>query len=174
VRHRRSGTAYFTDFQAVLPHWTAPLRPGGFVALTEIDDLFGHEPVRPRTRALLERYARDALAAGRYDFHMGHRLRGHLERAGFAVTTEAALPDLELAFDGPARGDVLTGWRERLDGMRLLREICGEEFEDVREDFLACLARPDHRARARVILVVASVPADGGGRGAAGAVSGRT
>lgn len=153
--------AYCTDLQAVLPSWTAALVPGGFVALTEIDDLFGHEPVRPRTRELFEAYARDAFAAGRYDFHMGGRLRRHLESAGFVVQAEESLPDLEFAFVGPAREDVLAAWRERLDSMRLLPAFFGEEYGAVRDDFLACLARPDHRARARVVCVVAIRPSEG-------------
>jgi len=150
--------AYFIDLPAVLPSWTATLVRGGFVALTEIDDLFGHEPVRPRTRALFDAYARDALANGRYDFHMGSKLRRHLEAAGFAVTVEESLPDLEFAFDGPARPGVLEGWRERFEYMRLLPGFCGSEYEEVREDFLACLARQDHRAHARVVFVVATKP----------------
>jgi SAM-dependent methyltransferase len=159
---------YFVDLRAVLPAWTEALRPGGFVALTEVDDLFGHEPLDPRTRALFQGYAREALAAERYDFHMGGRLRDYLEQGGFTVTKEIALPDRELSFDGPASPEVLAGWRARFDKMRLLQDFCGAEYEKIRDDFLDCLARPDHRALARVVFVVATR------RAVAGSVSGRT
>lgn len=142
--------AYFVDLAPVLAQWRECLRPGGWIALTEIDGLFAHEPLAPRTRELLAAYAADALAAGRYDFAMGRRLEEHLRRAGFSIVRTLELPDLEFAFDGPARPDVLDGWRRRLDRMGLLRAACGEEFEALRADFLGCLARPDHRSRCRV------------------------
>jgi SAM-dependent methyltransferase len=146
--------AFFPDLQAALARWTTHLRPGGWIALTEIDDLFGHVPVQPRTKALFDAYADEARAAGRYDFHMGRKLRGHLERASFAVSQVITLADRELAFDGPAEPDVLKAWRNRLDRMKLLREFCGDEFEFLRDDFLSCLIRDTHRSTARVICCI--------------------
>jgi SAM-dependent methyltransferase len=148
--------AYFPDLGAALASWTRPLRPGGWIALTEIDDLWAHEPLLARTRALLDAYAEEALAAKRYDFRMGRKLRGHLEQAGFTVTAELALADPELSFEGPARPDVIDAWRARFDRLERLRDLCGPELGAVREDFLACLARPDHRSRARVLCCVAT------------------
>ena len=148
--------AYFPDLPAALSRWAAHLRPGGWVALVEIDDFFGHEPLAERTRELFEGYAREALAAERYDFHMGRKLRGHLERAGFTVTKELGLADRELSFDGPADPEVVDAWRFRLDGMKLLRSFCGPDFEALREDFLGCLARADHRSRAMVRFCLAT------------------
>ena len=150
------GCAYFPGLVPVLASWGAALRAGGWIALTEIDDMFGHEPLSERAKSLFDSYARDALAAGRYDFAMGRKLRRHLEGAGFAVVAERTLADRELAFDGPARVDVLEAWRSRLEGMRLLREAFGEEYEPARDDFLACLARPDHRSLAKVVFCVAT------------------
>src|SRR5262245_41321123 len=37
--------AYFPDLPEALDRWTRSLRPGGWVALTEIDDLFAHQPL---------------------------------------------------------------------------------------------------------------------------------
>ena len=132
--------AYIIDLPAALTAWAGRLRPGGWIALTEIDDLFGHEPLGARTRSLLEAYARDALAAGRYDFRMGRNLAAHLEQAGFGVTETLVAGDQELSFDGPARPDVLDAWRTRLDRMTLLRDFCGSGFGQVRDEFLGCLA----------------------------------
>jgi SAM-dependent methyltransferase len=148
--------AFFPDLIAVLALWGKHLRPGGWIAITEVDDLFGHEPLSVRVRSLLEGYAADALAAGRYDFHMGRKLRDHLERAGFAVGKALTVEDQELSFDGPARADVLDAWRARLDRMRLLHDFCGVEFEQVRTEFLSCLASPHHRSVAKVYCCCAS------------------
>ena len=52
--------AYFPDLAPVLASWLRLLRPGGWVALTEVDDLFGHRPLRAGTVQLLEAYARES------------------------------------------------------------------------------------------------------------------
>lgn len=148
--------AYFIDLQTALASWARHLRPGGFIAVTEIDDFFGHEPVSARARALLDGYVADALLAGRYDFRMGGKLRRHLERCGFTITRELALDDRELAFDGPAPPEVIDAWRTRLDRMKLLHTFCGAEIDAVRDDFLGCLSRDDHRSTARVIACIAT------------------
>lgn len=67
--------AYFSDLDTVLSAWTRYLKPDGWIALTEIDDLFGHEPLSSETKALLDAYAREGFAHKRYDFHMGHLAR---------------------------------------------------------------------------------------------------
>jgi SAM-dependent methyltransferase len=144
--------AYFVDLAPTIAAWERHLRPDAWIALTEIDDMFGHEPLGEHARALFEGYAREALAARRYDFHMGRRLGDHLAHAGYAVEASFAVEDRELAFDGPARPDVLDAWRLRFERMPMLRDFCGGEFERVRDEFLACLARPDHRSRARVLF----------------------
>ena len=91
----------------------------------------------------------------RYDVHMGRKLVAHAERAGFRTRVATTLPDRELAFDGPADPGVVDAWRRRLDRMTLLRAFCGPELDAVRDDFLACLGREDHVARAKVHFVVA-------------------
>jgi SAM-dependent methyltransferase len=148
--------AYFVDFEPVLKSWAARIRPAGWIALVEIDDLFGHEPLSARTKERLAAYAREALAAKRYDFHMGRKLRGHLERAGLAVSNEFTVSDRELSFDGPAIPDVVAAWGRRLDSLRLLRDLCGAEFDTVRDDFLRCLENREHRSTARVVVCLAT------------------
>lgn len=148
--------AYFPEFAQVLNGWSPLLRPVAWLAITDVDDLFGHAPLAPRTDALLRAYADESLAAGRYDFRMGSKLVGHLERAGLQVATTIPLGDRELSFAGPGTPAVLAAWGARFDRMRLLRDFCGAEFERVREDFLACLAHPDHRCTASVVCCLAS------------------
>ena len=147
--------AYFPDLSSVLTSWTADLRPGGWVALVEVDDLFGHEPVETRTRQLLDAYADEALRTGRYDFRMGRRLARHVQDAGLNVSRSFRLPDQELAFDGPARPEVLEAWRSRFDRMSLLKDFCGSEFERVQSDFLGCLQNSAHRSLGSVRACIA-------------------
>ena len=151
--------AYLVDLTGALRRWTALLRPGGWIALVEVDDLFAHEPLSARTRDLLETYADGALAAGRYDFRMGRKPADHLQRAGYRLSSTLLLHDRELAFAGAASPEVLQGWRDRLDRMHLLRTHCGGEFPRVRDELLACLASPDHRSLASVVGCLATKPA---------------
>jgi SAM-dependent methyltransferase len=148
--------AYFTDFAGVLEGWAGALKPDAWIALTEIDDLFGHDPLDSRTRTLLDAFAEDALGAGRYDFRMGRRLPAHLEGAGFRIDNSLILEDAELAFQGPARPEVIEAWRLRFERMNLLRDFCGSEYGRIRDEFLGCLARSDHRSRAKVCCRIAS------------------
>ncbi len=155
--------AYFPDLPSALAEWARNLKPGGWIALTEIDDLFGHEPLSARTKALLRAYADNALAAGWYDFHMGRKLRDHLQRSGFTVSKVQPLADQELSFSGPARPDVLDAWRARFHRMKPLRDFCGSSAQQVQEEFLDCLMREDHRSVAQVFCCIGTkkdTPAD--------------
>jgi SAM-dependent methyltransferase len=147
--------AYFPELRPVLERWRAQLAPGGWIALTEIDDLFGHEPLGARTASLLESFTAMTLARGSYDFHMGRKLYGLLEAAGFVVRRELVLDDQELAFQGLAAPEVLDAWRARLARMPALQQFCGERFAALRDDLLSCLARLDHRSSARVFCCIA-------------------
>lgn len=147
--------AYFTSLHDTLASWLDHLRPGGWLALTEIDDLFGHQPVSDRTSELLSGYVLDALEHARYDFRMGRKMADILSQLGLTVVQELALPDSELSFSGPAAPDVVDAWRRRLDGMHLLWSYCGSEFESVRDDFLNCLSRSDHVCSATVRCCIA-------------------
>jgi SAM-dependent methyltransferase len=148
--------AYFPDLSPALAAWTKNLKPAGWIALTEIDDLFGHEPLRAETRALLAAYAEDALAAGRYDFFMGRKLKHYLERSGFFVSKVLTLNDSEFSFEGPASPDVLDAWKRRFNRMTLLRDFCGPRMDEVQNEFHACLMRSDHRSLAKVYCCIAT------------------
>jgi len=150
--------AYFVDFAPVLRRWLEALKPGGWIALVEIDNLFAHEPLPGDARALLKSYTDAAAEAGRYDFAMGRRLRAFLTNAGCNVREELELPDREFTFGGAAESDVLDAWRQRFERMTLLTRHCGEQAGSVRQGFLDCLTRADHRSEARVICCIATRP----------------
>jgi ubiquinone/menaquinone biosynthesis C-methylase UbiE len=152
--------AYFTNLVELLRRWSPVLSPEGWIAITEIDDFFGHEPLSPRTKSLLQAFADDALTAGRYDFHMGGKLQSCLAQAGFAVSRVLTLPDRELSFQGAAPPEVVEAWRTRFQRMPRLQAICGSEFTNVQEEFLSCLSRHDHVSTAKVISCIAMKSAD--------------
>ena len=72
--------------------------------------------------------------------------------AGFRQT----VPDYELSFRGPATPEVVVAWQKRFERMTLLQKFCASEFENVREELLSCLTRPEHLSTARVVSCIAS------------------
>lgn len=143
--------AYFIDFAAVLRGWAESLRLGGWIALTEIDDLFGHEPLSPGTKALLDSHCDDAIAAGRYDFRSGRKLKHNLETAGFSVTGSFTVPDRELSFEGPADPAVVEAWRARFQRMGLLqRRLAAKPATSSRSSSIASRTRTIARRRESV------------------------
>ena len=147
--------AYLTNLAPTLAAWRKLLKPGAWVAITEIDDLFAHEPVQDETRELFARYVHEALAANRYDFQMGRKLPAHLNQAGFSLSSDLTLPDRELSFTGPADPEVVEACRRRLERTGKLREFCGRRFERLRADFLAALIHPNHRSLSTVRFCIA-------------------
>jgi SAM-dependent methyltransferase len=147
--------AYFPALRDVLTVWIDHLRPGGWVALTEIDDFFGHHPLSNRTTELLAMYVQDAAEHARYDFQMGRKLPSVAEKVGLKVIRQFTVPDAELSFTGRATPDVRNAWTARLDQMHLLRNLCGVEFDAVRDDFMNCLDRDDHYCSATVQCCIA-------------------
>lgn len=135
--------AYFPALTQMIHFWQENLRPGGWIALTEIDDLFGHRPISAKSELCLSQYVDDALAQSRYDFRMGRKLNHYLTQASLPISNSMTISDAEFSFAGAASRDIVDAWRARFNQMYLLREFCGEEFDDVRDDFLECLQRED-------------------------------
>lgn len=148
--------AYFCDLPIVLQTWAQSLKVGGWIALTEVDDLFGHEPISDHTRKILKAYAEESLSAGRYDFHMGHKLGKYLDGAGFSISQSFTVEDQELSFNGAAAPEVIQAWRARFERMALLRKFCGSDFPRVQDEFLGCLTSADHVSVAKVHCFIAS------------------
>lgn len=147
--------AYFPDLPAVLSRWRELLRPGGWVALTEVSGMLDHEPLPSGARTFLNEYAHDSRQAGRYDFDMGSKMADHLVACGFQMLRADILPDRELSFAGPADSDVLVAWEARLDRMRLLRERALDVGLEIKADLLDCLSAPGHTTECRVHFCLA-------------------
>jgi SAM-dependent methyltransferase len=151
-------TAYFPDLRPCLARWSACLQPGGWLALIEMDDLFGHEPFPPEFRNDIVRFYEEASRARRYDFRGGRKLAAAARAVGLEILHEGILEDDELSFAGPAPPDVLEAWRERLERMGGLRGFLGSRFGAFEEAFVATLASERHSSLARVFFVVARKP----------------
>ena len=149
-------TAYFPNLVPVLTRWTERLlRPGGWVALVEVDDLLGHEPLAPTLRARVAQFYDEARTAGRYDFEGGRKLASAARAVGLQVVHEAVLPDDELSFGGAAPADVLAAWSARLARMGGLKAFMGDRFGEFEQAFMDALRTDSHRSSARVFLVLA-------------------
>jgi trans-aconitate methyltransferase len=153
--------AYFPDLAPTLARWSACLRPGGWMALVEMDDLFGHEPFPNEFRADVARFYQEAKRAGRYDFQAGRKLASAACAIGLELLHETVLADDELSFAGPAKRDVLDAWRNRLNRMGGLKAFLGDRFTKFEEAFTATLRSENHSSRTRVIYVIARRNTDG-------------
>lgn len=147
--------AYFADLDAAVARWSDCVTPGGWLTLVEVDDLLGHQPLPSAMSEDISSFYAEARAAGRYDFQCGRRLAEAAQRAGLTIEHESVLPDDELSFQGPAPTDVLEAWQLRLRRMGGLKAFLGPRFPEFERTFLRALTAPDHRSRARVMLLVA-------------------
>jgi trans-aconitate methyltransferase len=80
--------AYFPDLAATLASWREHLRGGGWIALTEIDDLFGHAPLGAGTRSLLEKYVGRPSIARESPLLHRHEMTRPRDRADVAPETD--------------------------------------------------------------------------------------
>ncbi len=60
--------AYFPRFDVLTRSIDSVLKPGGWLAITEVDDLFGHEPLHSRWSALIEKYYARSIEEGIHRF----------------------------------------------------------------------------------------------------------
>jgi len=158
--------AYAAHLDSAVARWSECVVPGGWVALVEIDDLFGHQPLPESIGDQIHALYAWSRAAGRYDFQCGHRLAGAARRAGLTIIHEGTLPDDELSFQGPAPTDVLEAWRLRLQRLAGPKIFLGSRFPEFERTLLDALASPDHRSQTQVFIVVAQRPMDRGGNDA--------
>jgi len=150
--------AYFPNFEPVLRRWLSSVRGGGWIALTEIDDLLGHRPLGRLTQEKISHFYKASLDGGGYDFLMGRKLRKYAETCGLEVISESCISDHELAFTGPCDPAVKKAWSERFDRMGGFKNFLKGAYEPIRSELLDCLSAPDHESTARVILLVARKP----------------
>ena len=153
----RFAAAYFPTFESVLEQWVTYVRPGGWLALIEVDDLFtGHHPLPVNTQNAFLEFMEYAHSNDHMDFCMGGRLRKICQTVGLNVISEHSWKDRELAFDGAASPEILTAWRQRFERMSMMRSYFGsEKFNQVTDVFLKTISSPKHYSTAKVVMVLA-------------------
>lgn len=153
--------AFFPQFDRFLECIDTVLKPTGWLAVTELDDLFGHVPLAPRWSALVERYYDKSLQEGVYRFRSHDHVHEVLSRRGWRIEIDRKLDDDEFCFRGPADSDVVNAWGTRL-GFMMPRfvERFGSEATGFDSAFLQCLAAGEHRSRSCVWFILARPPSD--------------
>jgi SAM-dependent methyltransferase len=151
--------AYFTRFEVLVRAAENVTEPGGWLAITEIDDLFGHGPLDSRWREVFEDYYGQSLDEGRHRFRSHAHVREVLARRGWRIAARRDLEDDEFCFEGPAPPEVLDGWRNRLERMmpRFLERF-GDRAKGLDTAFLRCLASREHVSSSRVWFLLALAP----------------
>lgn len=154
-------TAYFPRFDVLLRSVDSSLRPGGWLAITEVDDVFYHEPLASRWRAVVEQYYAMSLDQEVYRFRSHDHVTGVLAEHGWQIDVDRRLSDDEFSFAGPGSPEVLEAWRTRLDFMmpRFLDRF-GDEARGFDSALLQCLASRVHRSHSRVWFVLARAPGE--------------
>jgi SAM-dependent methyltransferase len=153
----RFAPAYFPNFAPVLERWAACVRPGGWLALIEIDDLLtGHHPLPSNTENAFVKFMDHARSNGHMDFCMGRHLSEICQTVGLSVVSEHSWKDRELAFDGAATREIQIAWRQRFERMTMMRTYFGDEkFNQITETFLKTISSPEHYSTAMVVMVLA-------------------
>ena len=151
--------AYFPRFDVLTRSIDSLLKPGGWLAITEVNDLFGHEPLHPRWSALIEKYYARSIEEGIHRFRSYAHVCEVLSERGWRLDVDRKLDDDELCFVGAASSEVLEAWRTRLSFMmpRFLERF-GDEAMGFDSAFLECLASKEHRSQSRVWFILARKP----------------
>lgn len=147
--------AYFVDFESVLDTWLALLKPGGWIALIEINDLLGHGPISKYSQDIFKSFYKHQLRKGLYDFEMGSKLKNYLDIKNLQVIYEASVYDKELAFNGPAEPQIVDSWKMRFSRMKLMQEFLGKESHNVLDEFMQSLADKGHFCNSEVKFLIA-------------------
>ncbi len=148
--------AYFPNLTPILQGWLSCLKPSGWIAVVEINDLFAHIPVEPWIQTTFKAYYQRQRDNNVYDFEMGRKLEPFLAAAGCQIKFEANKTDQELAFSGPADQAVIEAWENRLNRMVALQTFFGKQaFAKAKQQFLAALASKTHQSNAEIRFLIA-------------------
>lgn len=101
----------------------------------------------------VESFYQESFFKQRYDFYAGRKIGQILKDLGYKVQ-ECLLEDRELAFAGPATGDIVKAWSQRFERMQSLKKFLGREFDEFRSEYLSALKDSHHQSRSRVFCVV--------------------
>jgi len=146
---------------AVLGEFARVVRPGGVVAILDIDGfMIRHKRLDAPLARSLKLWHQAVLQRG-FDPEIGNKLLGYFRDAGFLDVRVETFDDAELYSKGRPTDDIIQSWRGRLSGMDGIAEALGSEAaaERFRRDYLGLLSAPEHEATGKNWLVWGRVPA---------------
>jgi trans-aconitate methyltransferase len=148
--------AYFPDFSSELKSWLKFLKPNGWIAVVEINDLFGHFPMHLNTRESFKNFYKEERIKNHYDYEMGSKLTKFLSDEKLSIIINENKYDKELSFQGPVDEQIFKAWENRLNRLMDLQEFFGEEkYSNIKLEFLDCLTKENHTCKTEVTFVVA-------------------
>ena len=148
--------AYFSDFSSVLKSWLKLIKPNGWIAIVEINDLFAHFPMNPDTREMFKKFYAEQRKKNIYDYEMGSNLTNLLSDEKLSIIIDENKYDKELSFNGPANEQILKAWENRFNRLTELQEFFGKEkYSDIKFEYLNYLAKEHHTCKTEVRFVVA-------------------
>lgn len=147
--------AYLPDFSLILKSWLNILRPNGWIAIVEVNDLFAHKPLEENIQTSFRAFYKRQLTNKAYDFEMGKKIRPFLLKEGLTIEWDENKEDGELVFNGPADTPILKAWENRFNRMVALQDFFGEDqFQKVKSQFLYCLGSKGHYCETEIKFVI--------------------
>lgn len=147
--------SYFPTFSPTLKSWLNILKPDGWIAIVEMNDLFAHKPLEVSIQNTFKAYYKRQLTNNVYDFEMGNKIKDFLLKEGVAIELEENKVDDELTFNGPADEPILKAWENRLNRMVALQDFFGnEQFQHAKSQFLSCLGSKEHYCETEIKLII--------------------
>jgi ubiquinone/menaquinone biosynthesis C-methylase UbiE len=148
--------AYFPDFTSNLKDWIRFLKPGGWIAIVEINDLFAHQPISEQTYKSFKEFYEQQRNKKLYDYEMGSKIKNYLLQENLSIISTESMYDRELTFSGPADQQILSAWEDRLNRLIVLQKFFGKEnYQNVKAEFLNCLTKQDHSCTTEVNYIIA-------------------
>ncbi len=147
--------AYFTDFQTILAHWSQFLKPGGWIALVEIDNLLAHTPMENKFRISIYEFYKVQLRNGVYDYKMGRKLNKSLTDSNYSIQFEEHRNDLELVFEKASTPEIQRAWESRLNRLESLQDYLGnEQFHQFQSQFIQTIRNDNHKTDTKIHFIV--------------------
>lgn len=143
-------SAYFTDFKSQLERISSILRPGGWIAITEMSGLFDHSPLEEKYQSKIKEFYKQMYMSNSYDFYSGAKIKEYLHKANYDVKAETIQNDSELSKQGACSEDVILAWTERLGRMKGLHRFMGDDYLEFKDKFLNCLRDINHTSNCKV------------------------
>ena len=149
--------AYFPkDMKKVIGNWVENLKPGGWIALIEIDDLLrGHQPLSEENFGKLARHEEHIKENGIYDFQAGRKIKNILKRLDMEIITEKDLEDIELTASGIMNDEVFEMWKSRLDRLDINKYYPEKISQEIKQELLTLFKNPEHENNTKIKFIVA-------------------